>query len=269
VKEGMVICLAPGSCGGGLVYAKIFHDAGVYDKVRLCEMSTLPFATRKVDDKTVRVLLETQKIYFAAFPAKYNQEMYDLVKQLYPAIVLFEDVLETALNNGNIDSHPTPVVLNAGKIEYYGKHFHYREGITPSVARVNYAINKERQALCEAFGYQKIDILQRLVETGYCKPADNLYDMYQTSEGIFLDIEGPNDLNGRYLTEDAPCSLVFCANLAKAVGVATPLMDSVTNIASALKDENYWETGRTLDKLGLDGMTKDEIKAFLQEGYTD
>ncbi len=269
LKEGMVICLTPGSCGGGLVYAKIFHDAGVLDKVRLCEMSTLPFATRKVNNNTVRILLEVPKIYFAAFPAKYNQEMYDMVSQLYPAIVLFHDVLETALNNGNIDSHPTPVVLNAGKIEYYGKHYHYKEGITPSVARVNYAVNKERLALCQAFGYEPIDIMQRLVETGYCKPAEDLYHMYRTSEGIFLDIAGPNDLSGRYLTEDAPCSLVFCANLAKQVGVPTPLMDSVANLASALRDENYWETGRTLDKVGLAGKTKDEIKEFLVEGYKD
>ncbi|MBR3053058.1 MAG: NAD/NADP octopine/nopaline dehydrogenase family protein [Firmicutes bacterium] len=267
LKEGMVICLTPGSCGGGLVYAKIFHDAGVLDKVKICEMSTLPYATRKVNDNTVRILLEVPKIYFAAFPAKYNQEMFDLVSQLYPAIVMFKDVLETALNNGNIDSHPTPVVLNAGKIEYYKKHWHYKEGITPSVAKVNYAVNKERQEICKAFGYEPIDIMQRLVETGYCKPADTLYDMYRTSEGIFMDISGPDDLSGRYLTEDAPCSLVFCANLAKQVGVPTPLMDSVANLASALRSENYWETGRTLDKVGLDGKSVEEIKEFLQEGY--
>ena len=57
--------------------------------------------------------------------------------------------------------------------------------------------------------------------------------------------------------------------LAKQVGVPTPLMDSVANLASALRDENYWETGRTLDKVGLAGMTKEEIKEFLVEGYKD
>ena len=75
-------------------------------------------------------------------------------------------------------------------------------------------------------------------------------------------------LSGRYLTEDAPCSLVFCANLAKAIGVPTPIMDSVTNLASALRDENYWVTGRTLDKVGPDGKNVEEIKTFLQEGYS-
>lgn len=269
LKDGMVICLTPGSCGGGLVYAKVFHDAGVYQKVKLCEMSTLPYATRKVNENTVRILLEDPVVFFAAFPAKNNQEMYELIKPVYPVISLMTDVLETALNNGNIDSHPAPVVLNAGKIEYYHKHYHYREGITPSVARVNWTVNLERCALSEAFGYQPIGILDRLYMTGYCPKSDDLYTAYQGSKGIFMDIEGPNDLSGRYLTEDAPCSLVFCANLAKAVGVPTPIMDSVANLASVLRNENYWETGRTLEKVGLDGMTKDEIKSFLLEGYAD
>lgn len=268
IYDGMKICLTPGSCGGSLVYAKIFHDAGVLDKVKLCELSTLPYATRKVNDDTVRILLETKVLWFAAFPAKYTQEMCELVKPLFPAITPMHDVLETALNNGNIDSHPTPVVLNAGKIEYYGKHYHYKEGITPSVARVVWKVNEERMALCEAFGYEKINILERLALTGYCPKSDDLYTAYQGSKGIFMDIEGPNDLSGRYLTEDAPCSLVLCANLAKAIGVATPIMDSVTNLASALRDEDYWVTGRTLDKIGLDGKSIEEIKTFLMEGYT-
>ncbi|MEG2097367.1 MAG: NAD/NADP octopine/nopaline dehydrogenase family protein [Pseudoflavonifractor sp.] len=267
IRQGMVICLTPGSCGGSLIYGKVFNEAGVFDKVKLCEMNTLPYATRKINEDTVRILLETKLIYFAAFPAKYNQELYQLVKPLYSTLALVTDVLESALNNGNVTSHPTPVVLNAGKIEYYGKHFHYKEGITPSVARVNWKVDEERLTICDAFGYKRVDALERLYLTGYCPKADNLYDAYQGSKGIFLDIEGPNDLNGRYLTEDAPCSLVFCAEVARAVGVVTPIMDSVTVLASALKDEDYWTTGRTLDKVGLAGKSRDEILSFLQEGY--
>lgn len=267
VHDDMIICLAPGSCGGSLVYGKVFHDAGVFKKVKLCEMNTLPYATRKVDVDKVKILLVVKLMCFAAFPAKYNQELYDLVRPLYPEIVLVTDVLESALNNGNVTSHPAPVVLNAGKIESHDRHYHYREGITPSVARVNWKIDQERLSLCRAFGYKPVDALERLYLTGYGPKADNLYDAYQGSEGIFLDIEGPNDLSGRYLTEDVPCSLVFCANLARVAQVKTPIMDSITELASALKEENYWITGRTLKKVGLDGKNVQEILRFLQEGY--
>ena len=65
---------------------------------------------------------------------------------------------------------------------------------------------------------------------------------------MFLPIEGPNDLNGRYLTEDVPCSLVAMVEVARLAGVSTPVMDSVVILASTLKSENYLESGRTLEK---------------------
>ena len=117
IREGMIIFLCPGSCGGGLVYAKIFHDAGVHNKVKICEISTLPYATRKNGNAT-NIMLRTPVLWFSAFPAKYTQELFELVDPLFPGITPMTDVLETALNNGNIDSHPTPVVLNAGKIDH-------------------------------------------------------------------------------------------------------------------------------------------------------
>lgn len=267
LNPGDRIVLTPGSTGGALVFAKVLHEMGKLDGIKIAEMHTLPYATRKVNGNTVNILLMAKLMYFAAFPAKYNQEMYDLVKPMFPAIKLVNDVLETSLNNGNASSHPAPVVLNAGKIEYYGKHYHYKEGITPSVAKVNQQIDNERMAICEAYGYDKVDIKDRLYQMGYCPLTDDLYKSYQGSTEIFLPIEGPNDLNGRYLTEDAPCSLVAMAELGDAVGVSTPLMDSVVHLASSLKSENYWKTGRTLEKMGLAGKSLDEIKKYLQCGY--
>lgn len=267
LKPGDNIVLTPGSTGGALVFAKILKEKGKLEGVKIAEMHTLPYATRKIDKNTVRILLECKLMYFAAFPSKYNEEMYNLVKPLFPCIKLVNDVIETSLNNGNASSHPAPVVLNAGKIEYYKKHFHYKEGITPSIAKVNQQIDNERMEICRAFGYEEVDIKNRLFEMGYCPLKENLYDSYQGSKDIFLDIEGPNDLSGRYLTEDAPCSLVAMRELGKIVGVKTNLMDSIINLASILRSENYWETGRTLEKMGLDNMTVEEIKEYVKNGF--
>lgn len=214
----------------------------------------------------MNISLITKVMYFAAFPAKYNQEMYDLIHPIYPNLQMMADVLETGLNNGNGTTHPAPVVLNAGKIEYYKKHYHYKEGITPSVGNVVQLIDDERKNICRAFGYQQIDIKDRLYQMGYCPRKDTVYACIQGSTDIFLPLEGPNDLNGRYLVEDGPYTLVCMASVAKIVGVQTPLMDSVVNLAAALKGEDYWTIGRTLEKIGLDGMTKEEIADYLQNG---
>lgn len=267
LKPGDKIVLTPGSSGGALVFAKTLRQKHKLDKIKIAEMHTLPYATRKVNENTVRILLECKLMFFAAFPAIYNDEMYNLVKPLFPNIKLVNDVLETGLNNGNASSHPAPVVLNAGKIEYYKKHYHYKEGITPSVAKVNQEIDIERMNICKAFGYEEVDIKDRLYGMGYCPLKEDLYDSYQGSKDIFLDIEGPNDLNGRYLTEDAPYSLVAMSELAKVAGVNTKIMDSIINLASVLKSENYFETGRTLEKMGLDNMNINEMKSYVKNGY--
>ena len=269
IQPGDRIILTPGSTGGALVYAKIFHEAGKLEGIKLAEMHTLPYAARKVDETTVNILHMCGLLYFAAFPARYNRELYDLTKELFPAVTLVNDVLESSLNNGNASSHPAPVVLNAGKIEYYDKHYHYREGITPSVAHVVEAIDDERKDICGAFGYKETGIIERLHKMGYGTHEETLYETYQSSTDIFLQIEGPNDLSGRYLTEDAPCSLVAMAEIGRAVGVQTPLMDSIIHLASVLRSESYWETGRTLEDMGLGGMNKEQMLDFVRNGYPE
>ena len=267
LRKDHKIILVPGSTGGSLIMAKIFHKQGKLDGIRIAEMHTLPYACRKTSPTGIKILLECKKIYFAAFPAKYNDEMYELVKKMYPAIELVEDVLETSLNNGNPVSHPAPVVLNAGKIEYFkSNHYHYREGITPSVARVNQKMDIERQELCKLLGYKVIDIKDRLYMMGYSPKIETLYESYRDSE-VFSSLKGPNHLNDRYLTEDTPYALVALASIANNLNIKTPVMDSIITLASVLKDEDYWKNGRTFDTLGFKGMNIDQIKIFLKNGY--
>ncbi len=267
IKSGHNIILAPGSTGGALLTAKILNDMGKLDGVKIAEMHTLPYAARKTSPSSANILLECTKLYFASFPAKYNEQMYELVSDIYPSCELVTDVLETSLNNGNPVSHPAPVVLNAGKIEYFkGEHYHYREGITPSVARVNERVDEERQEICKAFGYKVIDIKDRLYAMGYAPKRETLYECYRDSDA-FNPLKGPKDLNDRYLTEDTPYAMVLLSSIAKQVGVETPVMDSVVTLASALKDQDYWEGGRRVEHIGIDGMNVEQIKKFLHNGY--
>lgn len=269
LTPGMKFILTPGSTGGALVYAKIFHEAGKLEGIKIAEMHTLPYATRKVNGHKVKILLEVRLLLFAAFPSTDNEEMFALAKELYPHVELVTNVLESSLNNGNAVSHPAPVVLNAGKIEYYKKHYHYKEGITPSVARVNERIDQERLEISKKFGFKELGAIERNYRMGYTNLTDNLYDAYQSSKHIYCDIEGPNDLSGRYLTEDAPCSLVAMSEIGKLVGVHCPTMNAVIQLGSILRNENYFETGRTLEKMGIAHMNLETLHDFLTYGYPE
>ncbi|RQD72055.1 MAG: NADP transhydrogenase subunit alpha [Tindallia sp. MSAO_Bac2] len=268
LKPDARIVLAPGSTGGALIMARKLYEKLGKNQIRVSEMHSLPYAARSNGEQNeALILLECKKLYFSTFPAKYNEEMTELVKAIYPSIETVSDVLESSLNNGNPVSHPAPVVLNAGKIEYFnGEHYHYREGITPSVARVNGRIDEERLAICKALGYPAIRAIDRLYAMGYAPKRETLYECYRDSDA-FNPLKGPTSLQDRYLVEDTKCSLVALASLGDALGIDTPVMDSVIVLASTLNDEDYGETGCTVSDWGLEGKTIEEIKTFLYEGY--
>lgn len=266
IHDGERIVLSPGGTGGALVFARILSERSEAKDLRIGEFHTLPYTARKTGPGSVNIILMVRFLMFAAYPAKYNEEMFGIVSSLYPYTVMAHDVLETSLNNGNMSTHPAPVVLNAGKIEYYGRHYHYKEGITPSVAKVIQLIDDERKAVCRAFGYEEIDVKDRLYWMGYTPKGETVYDCISSSHDVFLPVEGPNRLSDRYLTEDTPVGLVFLTDLARALGVETPVSDAVIRLASALMSEDYYATGRTLERAGLGGMTTDEIRRYLETG---
>lgn len=267
IRRGHKIILTPGSTGGSLVIAKRLHELGKLDGVTIGEYHTLPYATRKTGPTSVKVLLKCKKLYFAAFPAKENEEMFKYAKELFDAAELKASVLETSLNNGNPISHPAPVVLNAGRIEYAkGEYYHYKEGISPSVAKVIDKMVSELHEILKRFDYGTMDAKEKLNVVGYSPERPTTYEAYRDSE-VFQELKGPKDLDNRYLTEDTPHSLVALTSIGDLVNVDTPVMDSIVTLASTLKDEDYFKTGRTVKELGIESMTIEEIKEFLYEGY--
>ena len=266
IKPGDKIFINPGSTGGALVFAKVLGELGKLKDVRISEVHTLPYTARKVGNDGVRISLLVEFMYFAAFPAKYNQEMYDMIAPIYPNIRLVKNVLEVGMNNGNATTHAAPVVLNAGKIEYYHKNKQFSEGMTPSVCHVVQLLDDERKEICRALGFKEIDIKDRLAMMGYVERKENLYDCIQTSVDVYLPLDGPNDLHHRFIIEDVPYCMVPMAEVAKVFNIKTPMFDSIIYLASALLREDYFSTGRNLVALGLDGMSMDEVNKYLQDG---
>lgn len=266
LRKGHKLFLVPGSTGGSLVMARVLKEQNKLDDIILSEMHTLPYACRKTGDFSVEILLDCTKLYFAAFPAKYNEEMFEIVKELYPKVELVNNVLETAINNGNPISHPVPMVLNAGRVEDNGvSNFHYR-GITPSVARVIEHLEKERKEIVEALGYPYIHSKDRIRLMDYAPKRDTLYETYRDSK-VFNSLEGPNTLDNRYLTEDTPYSLRAIVAIGESLGIKTPNMNSIITIASALMGKDYMADGRTMDTMGLKNMSIEELNSFLEQGY--
>jgi opine dehydrogenase len=99
----------------------------------------------------------------------------------------------------------------------------------------------------------------------YDAVGKTLHDAIHANRGYY-GIKAPPHLQHRYLTEDVPMSLVPIASLGDALGSPCPTIKTIVELADIMHDCNYWETGRTAEKLGLSGLGLQEIRRLVLEG---
>jgi opine dehydrogenase len=99
----------------------------------------------------------------------------------------------------------------------------------------------------------------------YDSPGRTLYDAMQATPS-YRGVRAPPTLVHRYLMEDVPMSLVPMSSLGDLLGVPTPSIDALIHHAGLLNDRDYWEEGRTVEKLGLSGMTVEQIRSLVLTG---
>ncbi len=81
-------------------------------------------------------------------------------------------------------------------------------------------------------------------------------------------IRAPSTLDYRFFTEDVPYGLVPLSELGRLAGVATPAIDAMIEICSALMDRDFRSQGLTLERVGLANTTSDALQLLLQEGFS-
>jgi opine dehydrogenase len=146
-----------------------------------------------------------------------------------------------------------------GRIEYSkGEFWMYKEGMTPSVRKVIYAMDAERSALFTALGYQVYSYDQIMAD---CMQGVTMGEFAVASS------KGPFSMQDRYVTEDIHMGVTLTASLARQAGIPTPTYDSMIHIASVVNDTDYYATGRNLENLGLAHLTLPELEAYVQTGH--
>jgi opine dehydrogenase len=56
------------------------------------------------------------------------------------------------------------------------------------------------------------------------------------------------------------------AHLGEMLGVATPTIDALIELASLISQTDYRQTGWTLERMGIRGMTLGEILKYVEQG---
>lgn len=261
VKPGQIVLVLPGTFGS-LIFWKEFKAAEVKD-VAVCETHTLPYATRLIEPGTSLVMSRFNPLKVGVMPAKRTKEVLEKVSVLFDGMEAVESVIACGLSSLNPIIHVPGCILNAGRIEIAKGDFHfYTEGFTDCVVRATEAIDKERIAILDKFGYAS-DIAAHGV--GGAIVTDSIKEAI-AGDPNFAKIMGPANFKNRYYSEDIPLGLSSWAILAHEYGIKTPIMDSMINLGTVIMEFDCWESGRSLEQLGISGMNLEELKTYLIEG---
>src|SRR6478736_6404290 len=228
----MAVLVCPGSCAGAIAFKRAAGLELEDDRIVVGETSTLPYAVRVTEPGVINVFLKlSTDVYLAGLPRSGTERLYELVREVWPAVEEAESVFQTTLQNGNPVIHPAVTLLNAGLLERtHGDFLFYEEGVTESVGRLIEAVDEERQAIAAGLGVTILSDPALGSKQGYMR-EQNYSTGYSKAPG-FLGIRAQSQLDHRYLTEDVGYSLVFLTDLAQRLGVATPVIDSVITMTS-------------------------------------
>lgn len=259
--DGQVIVLNPGRTGGALEFKRTLDAYGCKARVFVSEAQTLIYAARLVEDGIVNIIGVKDKVLLSAIPATDTQQVLDKIGPDFPMFCPAGNVLRTSLENIGAMFHPCVLLFNAATVERNSDFWFYRD-MTPQIAGFIEKFDRERLAVGKAYG---VDLLSVSEWISYAYPGtagDTLCEKMRNNPAYY-DIKSPSTIFTRQLTEDIPTGVLPIMELGDVAGVPVPLMHSMVDICGSLLDIDFRKNGRTLEHLGLEGKTKEEIIEYL------
>jgi opine dehydrogenase len=268
LQDGQIIVLNPGRTGGALEFRHVLREAGCTADVIVAETETFLFACRSNGPAQAQMFRRKNTVPLAALPATHTQDVLDILQEVYPQFIAAPNVLYTSLNNMGAVFHPALMLLNAGWIESTGGDFEfYVDGVTPSTAQILERLDMERVTVATALGIHAQSAIDWLARA-YSAHGKDLNEAMHDNPG-YKGIRAPRTLRHRYIFEDVPFSLVPMSELGKRFGVDVWGMEAMIQLACVLHGTDYRHRGRTLERMGLVGLSLREITRLVQTGSAD
>jgi len=265
LHDGQIIVLNPGRTGGALEFNEVLRREKIWTMPVIVEAQTFIYASRMVNRHRGHIFRIKNGVPASALPSHMTPDALAVMNQAFPAFTAGSNVLATSLENIGAVFHPALTLLNAGWIESTEGNFeYYLQGISPSVARVLQKIDDERLAVARALGIRTVSAREWLYLT-YDSPGEDLCSAIRATAG-YAGIKAPPTINHRYIWEDVPMSLVPMSSIGGMLGIPTPTIDLVISLAETMNNTDYRAGGRTVETLGIQGMSVEQIHRLVTEG---
>lgn len=268
LRDGQIVILNPGRTLGALEFCQVLHDQDCEADVIVAETQTFIYASRSEGLAQARIFRIKDAVPLAALPSSDTAKVLEAINPAFPQFIDGVNVLQTGLNNIGGIFHPTISLLNAGWIESTGGDFQfYLEGVTPTIARIMEAIDRERVSVATVLGVRAITALEWL-KMAYNTSGENLHGAIHNQQG-YRGINAPQTLDHRYIHEDIPMSLVPVASMGRRFGVSVRAMESLIRMAIIANRTDYWRYGRTLENLGVKHLSARDLLSLVIGGIEE
>ena len=270
LQDGQVVCLNPGRTGGALEFAQVLTRFACRADIVLGETQTFIYAAEQRGPGTVEILKEKFRMRASALPASANDQFINVLRGLYPQIEAAENVLETSINNVGGVVHPTAMLLNSHVIEEVAGgntdlRF-YKNQIGPTVANLVMEQMDEREVRSSA---ARSGLRRDLDGQGVVRavlPGHRLGPVGRdAAQPLLRGLQAPSHiLTYNHLVDEIPNTLMPISRARPRARRrhADDGRDRSTS-AAAMTQIDFRKHGRTLEVLGLDGMTKDEMLHYV------
>lgn len=264
LEDGQCVLVNTGYWGSLRIYQRM-KELGVSTNVILAESALPPYLSLEEQPNLVHCfsIQPEQSIPVASFPGNRFEQAFDRLKEIYPQFYKASNIIATNLEVGNPSIHPPFTVPISGLVFDKCESCKYYREVTSSGAKIAYAFDKERKKVAEKLGISTATI-DSWAEIMFGNEQTNIEDKLKAS--VFAEFDFPSWALERTLDEDIEYNYVPLTGLAEAANVEVPHAKAMVTLFGTIFGKNYWETGITLEKLGLQGLTKDGLIKFLENG---
>ena len=279
LENGQVVSIFPDNFGS-LVLRKMMQEKGRKVDVVIGGWHSAPYGTRMLEPGKVNCTIREANQIYEAFPSRDGEVFFEALRDapIFSGVSDFiraDTTLGVGMANANPLVHVPGSILNVGAMEVSqaedilapkGQWNLYRHGMSPSVSRVQKAFYYEERKIMEALGLKMVpEYPDRQFFSKYSVMAMEYFIPFGVAT-LSGTIYGPNSIDDRYFTEDIPIGTVARYDIARALGVDVPVIEAMIYLGSIICERDFLKEGRSLEKMGLQGMGKEQMVHYLKEG---
>ena len=264
LKDGQTVFIHPGATFGSFAFKQVLDEENCKADVVIAEAQSLLYAARLNKPGFASIKGIKESLLVAALPAIKTEEVLEKLNRAFPEMIPAANVLETSLSNLNAIMHPGPTLLNVSMIESPYDWRYYWDGITPSIGNFIVDMDQERVELGKKFGLDLDPVLDQY-RILYNADGETLTEAVKKTKA-YGEVMGQKKVDTRYMLEDIPMSLYPMVSLAKHVGCSCERMSCVVDMGCFILRNDLKAIGRSMENLGFESMSLEEILEYAKTG---